>query len=110
MNKFIVTTTIHPVSKATRLFCQKNDWQLIIVGDLKTPHVEYEELEKKYKNVVYLSPKKQEKQYKKLSDVIGWKSIQRRNVGFVYAYQEGADIIASVDDDNIPYDSWGKNY
>jgi hypothetical protein len=37
------------------------------------------------------------------------KSIQRRNVGFVFAYNEGADIIATVDDDNIPYDNWGDN-
>lgn len=109
MNKYIVTTTIHPVSKATRLFCQKKDWQIIIVGDVKTPHEAYEELEKKNKNVRYLSPEKQEKQYKKLSDSIGWKSIQRRNIGFVYAYHEGADIIASVDDDNIPYAHWGQN-
>jgi len=44
-----------------------------------------------------------------LSNVIGWKTIQRRNIGFVYAYQAGAEIIATVDDDNIPYAAWGDN-
>jgi hypothetical protein len=59
--------------------------------------------------VIYLSPEKQSELYPELSEIIGWKTIQRRNIGFVYAYQNGADIVATVDDDNIPYDSWGDN-
>jgi hypothetical protein len=47
--------------------------------------------------------------YPELSETIGWKSIQRRNIGFVFVYDQGADIIATVDDDNIPYDSWGDD-
>jgi len=109
MNKFIVTTTINSPTKATMLFCKKSDWQFVVVGDLKTPHEAYKQLEKKYSNVHYLSPEMQEMRYKKLSDSIGWKTIQRRNIGFVYAYDEGAEIVATIDDDNIPYDSWGKN-
>jgi hypothetical protein len=56
-----------------------------------------------------LSPEYQEKTYPELSETIGWKSIQRRNIGFVEAYRRGADIVATVDDDNIPYDDWGTN-
>jgi hypothetical protein len=44
-----------------------------------------------------------------LSDLIGWNCIQRRNFGLIAAYQMGAEIIATVDDDNIPYAHWGKN-
>jgi len=80
------------------------DWTLIVVGDKKTPHVEYERL-----NCIYLSPEEQEKKYPDLSEAIGWNSIQRRNIGFVEAYNLGAEIVATVDDDNIPYDNWGKN-
>lgn len=109
MNKYIVTTTINPPTKATILFCKKKDWKFIIVGDLKTPHKLYFQLEKKYSNVCYLSPEKQEKMFKKLSDSIGWKTVERRNIGYVYAYNQGAEIIASVDDDNIPYKDWGEN-
>ena len=47
--------------------------------------------------------------YPELSDAIGWNSIQRRNIGLLYAYEQGADVIATVDDDNIPYDDWGQN-
>jgi hypothetical protein len=107
VNKYIVTTTINFPTKATQLFCKKAGWRFVIVGDTKTPHEAYEELEKKYAHVTYLSPEMQEHRYKKLSDAIGWKTVERRNIGFVYAYSEGADIIATVDDDNIPYPHWG---
>ena len=112
MKKIIVTTTINPPTKATIKFCEialRDEWGFIIVGDSKTPHNEYYELEKKFPCVTYLTPKYQEEKYKELSDTIGWRTIQRRNIGFVEAYQKGADIIATVDDDNIPYESWGKN-
>jgi hypothetical protein len=109
MKKFIVTTTINEPTEATKKFCEKKDWTLIIVGDTKTPHESYRKLEEEYSNVIYLDPETQEKKYKELSDAIGWKSIQRRNIGFVEAYNMGADIVATVDDDNIPYDTWGEN-
>jgi hypothetical protein len=104
MKKYIVTTTINPPTLATIKYSRKEDWTLIVVGDTKTPHYDYENL-----NCIYLSPEYQEKTYPELSNTIGWKSIQRRNIGFVEAYNRGADIVATVDDDNIPYDSWGTN-
>ena len=110
MNKFIVTTTINKPTKATLKYCEiavKKNWKFVIVGDLKTPHEDYKALEND--NVVYLSPEKQESFCKELSDVIGWKTIQRRNVGFVYAYRNNASLVATVDDDNIPYENWGDD-
>src|ERR1035437_3688935 len=109
MNKFIVTTTINPPTEATLKFALKDDWSFIIVGDLKTPHEIYKKLAKKNRNVIYLDPELQEKKYKKLSNSIGWCSIQRRNIGFVEAYHRGPEVIATVDDDNIPYKNWGEN-
>ena len=110
MKKYIVTTTINEPTIATKKFCKiavEKDFTFVIVGDTKTPHESYRKLENS--NVIYLPPVQQEELYKELSDTIGWKSIQRRNIGFVYAYDQGADIIATIDDDNIPYDSWGDN-
>ena len=107
--KAIVTTTIYSVSEATKKFAKFKDWHLYIVGDTKTPHEEYINFSKNNDNVSYLSPEYQEKNFKEISDLIGWKSIQRRNIGFLQALKDGADIIASVDDDNIPLDNWGKN-
>ena len=112
MNKFIVTTTINYPTVATKKFCkiaEEKNWKFIVVGDTKTPHQEYYKLKDDYKNFEYLHPDDQDKLYPSLSEVIGWKSIQRRNIGLIYAYDNGADIIATIDDDNIPYDEWGDN-
>jgi len=104
MNKIIVTTTINAPTEATLKFANMTDWHLIVVGDTKTPHNLYKDL----KNITYLSPEDQEILSKELSDSIGWKSIRRRNLGYLKAYQMGADIMATVDDDNIPLENWGK--
>lgn len=120
-NLYIVTTTINAPTEATKAFAAKmqslyfddlglkNVAHFIIVGDKKTPHHLYEELEKENPQVLYLHPDYQESTYKNLSDSIGWNCIQRRNIGFVEAYRRGADIVATVDDDNIPYPSWGND-
>lgn len=104
MNKFIVTTTINEPTEATIAFSLIPDWTLIVVGDTKTPHDSYANID-----CIYLDPEYQDTNYKSLSDLIGWGSIQRRNIGFIEAYKLGADVIATVDDDNIPYADWGKN-
>ena len=104
-NKFIVTTTIYNPSVALKKYIEMKDWKLIVVGDTKTPHKKYQY----NKKIIYLTPEDQEKIDKKLSDLIGWKCIQRRNFGYILAYKLGANIIATIDDDNIPLKNWGKN-
>ena len=104
MKKIIVTTTINSPTIATKKFANMKNWQLVVVGDKKTPHKEYEKLD-----CIYLHPDHQEKKYPELSLALGWNTIQRRNIGFIEAYKLGADVMATVDDDNIPYENWGKN-
>ncbi|OUW38394.1 MAG: hypothetical protein CBD44_01100 [Flavobacteriaceae bacterium TMED184] len=104
MNNAIVTTTIQPPTEATLKFCKLSNWDLIIVGDLKTPKNDYKNI-----NCKYITTEEQESLNKELSDSIGWNTIQRRNLGFLFAYKEGYEIIASVDDDNIPKSTWGEN-
>jgi len=103
-SKFIVITTIYSPSIATKRFCGMKGWQVIIVGDRKTPHDEYQNLD-----CIYLLPEEQEFKYPELSAAIGWNTIQRRNIGFVEAYRRGAEVVATVDDDNIPLDDWGTD-
>lgn len=103
MKKVIVTTTINPVTEAIRRFQKMEDWELVVVGDRKTPS------DYKLNRGIFLTPEMQEKYDRKLSDLIGWNCIQRRNMGLLWANDLGADIIALVDDDNIPDDKWGKN-
>jgi hypothetical protein len=104
MKKIIVTTTINAPTLALRKFMKLEGWFMIVVGDKKTPHHFYQ----KNKNILYLHPNDQEKISKNLSDLIGWNCIQRRNFGYLIAYKMGAQLIATIDDDNIPYSDWGK--
>ncbi len=103
MKKYIVTTTINAPTKALERFSAMEEWELIVIGDLKTP-ADY-----KLSRGQYVNPAEQESYDKALSDAIGWNCIQRRNIGIVMAYEAGADVVAVVDDDNIPLEGWGEN-
>lgn len=105
MKKAIVTTTINSPTEALIKYAEKPGWDLIVIGDVITPHDEFE----KRDDLIYLGPRAQMELYPALSEAIGWSCIQRRNIGFVYAYHSGYEIIATIDDDNIPYDDWGSN-
>jgi len=103
MKKVIVTTTINPPTEAMRRFEAVAGWDLVVVGDLKTP--------KDYQldHSTYVSPEMQEEYDKALSDAIGWNCIMRRSFGLLWAHDMGADVVAVVDDDNIPYENWGMD-
>lgn len=103
MDKFIVITTINKPTEALIKYSEIKGWILIVVGDLKTPHHLFKDI-----NCIYMHPEEQEKKYPILSKAIGWNQSPRRNIGFVEAYTRGADILALCDDDNIPYDDWGQ--
>jgi hypothetical protein len=103
MKKVIVTTTINAPTQAIHKFEAMPDWELVVIGDLKTP--------KDYRLARgrYLDPPAQEKYDKELSDAIGWNCIQRRNFGLLVAHDMKADMVAVVDDDNIPLSGWGED-
>jgi hypothetical protein len=102
MKKVIVTTTINPPTQAIRKFESMADWDLVVMGDRKTPDYRLE-------RGTYVSPEEQEKYDPALSDAIGWNCIQRRTMGLLWAHEMKADIVAVVDDDNIPLPGWGEN-
>jgi len=111
MSLAIVTTTINSPTEATKMLVQlaiNNGYYFIVVGDTKTPHSHYEELfdSQLYSRdkLIYLHPDKQEALYPEISQLLGWKTIQRRNIGFLYALEHlMSGWIYTVDDDNIPY-------
>ncbi|OGE42641.1 hypothetical protein A3B45_00345 [Candidatus Daviesbacteria bacterium RIFCSPLOWO2_01_FULL_39_12] len=100
MNKAIVVTTIHSPSKAVKQFSNLTNWQLISVGDLKTPG------DWQVPNVDYLAPKDQDKLFPKFSALLGWNRYARKNIGYLYAIKNGAKIIAEIDDDIAPYKTY----
>lgn len=112
INKAIVTTTINSPTEALKKFAaiaENDDWHLFIAGDQKTPHNDYIEFAETSDRIHYISPTDQIHMSKELSDLIGWNCIQRRNFAILAAYRWGADVIATIDDDNIPKPNWGKN-
>jgi hypothetical protein len=102
MRKIIVTTTINPPTEAVLRYDAMEDWELIVIGDRKTP-TDY-----RLERGRYVSPAEQDAYDPLLSEAIGWNCIQRRNLGIVMAYEMGADVVALIDDDNIPEPTWGK--
>jgi hypothetical protein len=103
MMKVIVTTTINPPTEAIEAFEALKDWHLLVAGDKNTP-AGY-----RLTNGTYISPEEQEKYDPLLSKALGWNTVQRRNFGFLWAHELKADIVAIVDDDNIPLPGWGNN-
>lgn len=103
MKKIIVTTTINPPTKAIERFQALEDWELVVIGDKKTPAGYH------LNRGIYVSPEEQEAYDAELSNAIGWNCIQRRNFGLLWAHDMGADVVAVVDDDNIPEPGWGEN-
>lgn len=100
MKKFIVITSIFPPSLAVQKFSEMNDWHLVVVGDKKTPK------DWAYPKVTYLSIEQQSELGFQTFDVLPFDHYSRKNLGYLYAIQQGADLIADTDDDNIPYDYW----
>ncbi len=102
MKKVIVTTTINPPTEAIHKFDRMAGWDLVVIGDQKTPK------DYRLERGQYLDPAAQERYDKSLSDAIGWNCIQRRNFGLLVAHDMKADVVAVVDDDNIPLEGWGE--
>ena len=60
------------------------------------------------KNSIILSTDYQSKKWPKLSRLVEWNCIQRRNFAILEALERGATQIALIDDDNIPLPNWFK--
>lgn len=104
MIKVIITTTIHPVLPAINMFDALEGWELIVVGDRKTPS-SYQ-----LKRGTFLDYRYQAAEYPELCEIMGPDSVDRgRNIGFIEAWRRGADVIATIDDDNIPLFNWGND-
>ena len=108
MKTTVVTTTIHnptflkDYAKNAKYFGHK-EVAYIVVGDMKTPP-EAEETCASIDNCLYMSPDAQMnylRRFPELEKHLTWNSIARRNIGHVMAYENGADVIVMLDDDNL---------
>tara|TARA_A100001015_G_C14981937_1_gene709832 strand:- start:176 stop:1810 length:1635 start_codon:yes stop_codon:yes gene_type:complete len=76
------------------------DYDLIIVGDIKTPNSYHNS------NCIFLDIKKQKELYPKFSELLPYNHYCRKNLGYLYAIQNNYDIIYETDDDNLIYDNF----
>lgn len=104
--KAIVLTTIN-IPKNIPEFMEKadEDWVPVVVGDLKTPHDKVKEI-CDTAHGIYLSPDIQKTLGFSHTGAIPWNCYDRKNIGYLFALREGAEVIFSTDDDNYPSDHW----
>lgn len=95
--KCVIITTIHEPSEAIKEYLKKTDYDLIIVGDVKTNYDYSKE------KCIYLDIEKQDALYGELSKLIPKNHYGRKNLGYLYAIQNGYDVVYETDDDNIPH-------
>lgn len=103
---FIVITTInHYDQTSIEQLKQYND-NIIIVGDLKTPHDSYTS-----KGITYLHPDKQIG-FEKFISSLPYNHYGRKNIGYLYCFLNKAKIIFDTDDDNYPlknFNNWSED-
>ena len=103
--KWGVLTTIYGVSEAVRRQVKLKNWCLVIVADRNSV------TQNKYDtgwfegqgndHVVYLTTHEQENFGNSFVQKTPWNHFGRKNIGYLYAIQHGADVIWDFDDDNI---------
>ena len=94
-SNWAVITTINPPTPTIRKLAAMPDWNVVVVGDLKTP------LDWACENVTYLGPDAQRSLGYRITDHLSWNSYARKNVGYVYAISRGASVVYETDDDNL---------
>ena len=99
-DKCVIITTINKPTETILKHINNTDYDVIIVGDLKTPS-DYKEL-----NCIYLDIPTQEKLFPELSKLLPYNHYCRKNLGYLYAIKKKYKIIYETDDDNIPYDNF----
>ncbi|MGC4049640.1 MAG: hypothetical protein QM757_09030 [Paludibaculum sp.] len=98
-SRWIIITTINPPSEAIlRLADLCPDWNILVVGDRKTPSGW------NCSGVRFLSLDEQASLPFSLAQHAPFNHYARKNLGYLHAIAAGAEIILETDDDNIPYD------
>ena len=104
-NKWGVLTTIYSVSEAVRRQVKLKNWCLVIVADRNS--ITENEYDTGWfegqgnDHVIYLTTHEQENFGNSFAKKTPWNHFGRKNIGYLYAIQHGADVIWDFDDDNM---------
>jgi hypothetical protein len=97
---FIVVTSIFEPTRAIYDLERMQDWQLIVVGDRKTPK------DWACGRARYLAVSDQVSEQFAIASMLPWNHYSRKMIGYIDAIRSGAHIIVDTDDDNIPKVDW----
>jgi len=104
MKTALITTTIN-VPEVLRLYRALDpDVRFFVAADTKTPRAA-QDFCVDLGGCTYLSPEYQRSRDYACSEPIGWNCIQRRNIALLEALRWDADVIISLDDDNLSVDT-----
>lgn len=103
MNIFLVVPTIRSLSFLSEWKQQFSACSLVIVED--HPDVQIENPQTQFRNTFHYTWKDIQKDFGKTEWIISRKNAGIRSYGFWKAYQLGADIIITLDDDCFPVDA-----
>ena len=99
-NKYIVITSIQSKTDAVKEFERISGWKVIIVGDTSTPEILSNE------KCEYLSLQSQLQLNFRYPQLCPLNHYARKNIGYLYSFWRGADMIYDTDDDNYPKANW----
>ncbi len=102
-DRWIVITSINRPTRALEVVSDlcRQGWSAVVVGDTKTP------ADWACPGVDFLSVEAQKQQFGAYADLIPYRHYCRKNLGYLHAIANGAQLIVDTDDDNIPYDTFG---
>lgn len=98
--KSIIITSIFEPTEAVRDFSLRKDYQLIVIGDKKSP------AGWDHENVDYFSVSRQESLEFNLASLLPYNHYCRKMLGYLLALKQGSEAIVDTDDDNIPKENW----
>lgn len=96
--KWAVCTTVFKPSEAILQMVALQGWSMVVVGDVDAAPFNITA-----PNLVYLDAAAQQqlKSFEGVVDLLPWKHFGRKNVGYLYAITQGAELIWDFDDDNV---------
>jgi hypothetical protein len=102
-NRWIVITSINRPTASVDVVSSlcKAGWSAVVVGDTKTPADWHSP------GVDFLSVDRQKEMFGEFAELLPYRHYCRKNLGYLYAMQRGANLVIDTDDDNIPYNNFG---
>lgn len=113
----LIITTIGSLNKALREYgelCSKNNVEFIVIGDKKTKpelgeHFTQFQNQQHFPGGYYSAEQQMEMKFKTAA-VLPFNHYTRKNIGYLLAARNNAEVILETDDDNYPLENYGFNF